>query len=257
MRLPRDLMLMVKTSSGTLSIDRNSFHERYIADPWSVFDALYKTQAYLQSQVSNREKRKGDGLWDNLEEVPEAKSIRQTPASGSKHGRKLEADAMPTVAPKIETPFAPEPPVFRNMGSSEFGNWASLLQGKLETEASRVNTPEGRLAYLVEHVSGPPQALIAARIRSSLQPPINDINDALEYLAYFYGPPHIMGHIDFYKSRMDTSHITQGSQTQSTSLAADSGTHRDSIGFGNMVCDMRRPERIQQGLQRWEFNHSR
>jgi hypothetical protein len=143
------------------------------------------------------------------------------------------------------------------MGYSEFGNWANQLRWKLETESHRFNTPERRLSYLVEHMSRPAQALMAARIRSSLQPPIIDVNDALEYLAYFYGPPHIMGHIDYHRSRMDTSDTPQDSRQRSMTLAASSGTHKDSIGFGNLVCDMGRSEGVKQGLLGRGFNQSR
>jgi hypothetical protein len=42
MRLPHNIMLLVKTPSGTLWIDHDNFHRLYLADPWSLFDALYK-----------------------------------------------------------------------------------------------------------------------------------------------------------------------------------------------------------------------
>jgi hypothetical protein len=40
-------------------------------------------------------------------------------------------------------------------------------------------------------------------------------------------------------------------------LVADSGTTKDSIGFGNLVCDMRRSDGVKQGLLGREFNQSR
>jgi hypothetical protein len=182
MRLPHNIMLLVKTPSGTLWIDRDNFHRHYLADPWSLFDALYKAQTYLQSRISDGEKREAAMIRNKLGEAARNDDIRQTAASGSQHDSKTEADVMPPLAPRTEPPLAPEPPLFGNMGYSEFGNWANLLRWKLETEGDRFNTPERRLSYLVEHMLGPAQALMAARIRSSLQPPIIDVNDALEYL---------------------------------------------------------------------------
>jgi hypothetical protein len=257
MRVSDNLMLMVKTPSGTLWIDRENFHRRYLADSWSLFEALYKAQTDLQFQVPVEEKWEATRTSYDSRAAPRDDDIRQTPAPGSQHDSKTEAHAVPTVAPRTEPPSAPEPPLFRNMGCFEFGNWAYHLRWKLETEGHRFNTPERRLSYLVEHMSGPPQALMAARIRSSLQPPIIDVNDALEYLAYFYGPPHIMGHIDFHRSKMDTSDTSQDSHRRSITPAANGGTHKDSFGFGNLICDMRRSEGIKQGFLGREFDHSR